>query len=140
MALPTAHISRPGQIRRFGPALGLLFPLMVGGLAAAVFYGWPCTGTGCVEPALAAYVLVLIAVPTALTAGLPWFFEPYTLALAAATSAVGWVLLGRWASRRATADIDATWRTYWAELAFMSAGIGLGVIFGLVAMRIWIRF
>ena len=38
-----------------------------------VLAAWPCSGRGCIEPSLGAWVLVLFALPTALMAGVPWF-------------------------------------------------------------------
>jgi hypothetical protein len=134
----TGVVARPGRIRLFGPLVALLLPLALLGVAGAIWVAWPCDGIACVKPSLAAYGLGMFAVPTALLAGLPWFIGGLTIAAAAITSAVLWIGMGRWAAARATADVDATWRTFWVELLTMAAGVWCGVLGGLAATGIWL--
>lgn len=131
-------VARPGQIRRLGSVAVLLLPAALLAVAAVVFFAFPCDGAACVKPSLFSYVLVLLAAPTALLAGLPWFLHPLNVALAALTSLVLWLVLGRWAARRATEDVDATWKTYAGELAFMLAGVWGGIIVGLLVIGLWL--
>ena len=101
---------------------------------------WPCEGTACGEAYIGAWGLVLFAVPTALAVGLPWFVSPVNVTLALASSLAGWVMFGVWAGRRATADVDATWWTFWREVGFYAAGVVLGVIGGLLVMVLVLTF
>ncbi len=129
---------RPGQIRRLGPVVALLIPAVLLVVAALTFFAYPCDGSACVKPSLLSYLLVLLAAPTALIAGLPWFLHPVNLAIAIGTSLLLWMGLGQWAARRATEDVDATWATYVGELAFMLAGVWGGIIVGLLVVGLWL--
>ena len=131
-------VVRPGRIRLLGPVAALAVPGALLLVAGAAYLLYPCSGTACVKPTLFAYFLVLLAAPTALLAGLPWFLDPLNLATAFATSLLLWVLLGRWASRRATEDVDATWGSYAAELALVLAGIWGGLVVGLAVVGLWL--
>jgi hypothetical protein len=117
-----------------GPLVVLAIPLVLVLLALAVLRLWPCDGTSCGQPHLGAWGLVLFAFPTALATGLPWFVSPVNLALTVVTSLGLWVAFGVWAARRATADVDATWRSYWREVAFYAGGVVVGVIVGLLIL------
>lgn len=131
-------MARPGQIRRFGPVAVLLLPAALLLVASLAFFAVPCDGAECVRPTLFSYVLVLLAAPTALLAGLPWFLHPLNVAFTTLTSLVLWLVLGRWAAHRATEDVDATWTTYAGELAFMLVGIWGGIIVGLLVIGLWL--
>lgn len=131
-------MARPGQIRRLGPVAALLLPAALVLLAGLLFYGYPCEGSACVRPTLASYLLLLLAAPTALLAGLPWFLHPLNLLGAVGSSLVMWLFLGRWAARRATEDVDATWRTYAAELALVLVGVWGGIVVGLAIVGLWL--
>lgn len=133
-----AVVARPGRIRLLGPVAALSIPGALLLVAGAAYLLYPCEGTACVKPTLFAYFLVLLAAPTALLAGLPWFINPLNLAVAIATSLLLWVFLGRFASRRATEDVDATWRSYAAELALVLAGIWGGIVVGLAVVGLWL--
>lgn len=133
-----AVVARPGQIRRLGPAAALLLPAALVALAGLLFYGYPCEGSACVRPTLASYLLLLLAAPTSLLAGLPWFLHPLNLLIAVGSSLALWLFLGRWASRRATEDVDATWGTYAAELGLVLVGIWGGIVVGLAIVGLWL--
>lgn len=133
-------MARPGRIRTLGPIAVLAVPLGLGLLATIILRVWPCEGTACGEPYLGAWGLVLFAVPTALAVGLPWVSSPINIALALLSSLVAWVLFGKWASRRATQDVDATWWDFWREVAFYVGGVVLGVIGGLLVMVVVLSF
>jgi hypothetical protein len=107
-------------------------------LAVLILRLWPCEGTACAQPYTGAWLLVLMAFPTALAAGLPWIVSPVNLAATIATSVGGWFAFGLWAGRRATRDVDATWRTYWQELGLMAAGVIGGVVFGLLVIYLFL--
>lgn len=133
-------MARPGRIRTLGPIAVLVVPLGLGLLAALVIRLWPCEGTACGEPYLGAWGLVLFAVPTALAVGLPWISSPINITFALITSLAAWVMFGKWAGRRATQDVDATWWDFWREVAFYAGGVALGVIGGLLVMVLVLSF
>lgn len=116
----------------------LLLPAALVLLAALLFYGYPCEGSACVRPTLASYLLLLLAAPTSLLAGLPWFLHPLNVLVTVASSLLLWLALGRWAARRATDDVDATWGSYAGELAFMLAGVWGGIVVGLAVVGLWL--
>ncbi len=118
----------------------LAVPLGLGLVATLVLRLWPCEGTGCGEAYLGAWGLVLFAVPTALAVGLPWIVSPFNVALALASSLAAWVMFGVWAARRATLDVDATWRTFWREVSVYAGGVVLGIVGGLLVMVLVLRF
>jgi len=131
-------ISRPGRIRTLGPLAALLVPGVLVGVAVVVLKAWPCDGTSCAQPYSAAWLLVLMAFPTALVAGLPWIVTPLNVLATLVSGIVGWMVFGVWASRRATRDVDGTWRTFWKELAFLAGGVVAGVLLGLAAIALWL--
>lgn len=135
---PEGFVARPGQIRKLGPVAALGVPAVLLTVAGAVFFLWPCEGSTCVKTSLFAYLLVLLAAPTALLCGLPWILNPLTIGAAVVTSTALWLLLGRWASRRASADVDATWVTFAAELLFMIGGVWAGIVIGLGVVGLWL--
>lgn len=137
-AAAPAPTSSSASLLRWGGVAVLAVPLLLGALAALMLVLWPCEGTGCVEPSLAAWTLALVAVPTAIPSGLPWIVQPLNVAIAGATSLLVWILLGRLAARRA-ARTTGRWRSYWIELAFMTGGIGVGLAVGFLAIALWLR-
>lgn len=130
-------VVKPGRIRILGPFLACLPALLLGAAALAVWVGWSCTSIGCVKPSMLSYGLVLLAVPTALLTGLPWLLGPLNVGGALASSALLWLVLGRWAAGRVTADVDATWRDFWAEFGIMAVGVWLGIAGGLGVVTLW---
>jgi hypothetical protein len=118
-----------------GPVVVLAVPAALVGLGLLVLNLYPCEGT-CGQPSLGAWLLVLMAVPTAIAVGLPWIVSPLNIAVALITSLGGWLAFGVWAGRRATEDVDATWRTYWREVGFMTGGVVAGVLIGLAGMGV----
>lgn len=118
----------------------LVLPLGLCLLATLILRLYPCDGTACGKPYLGAWGLVLVAVPTALAVGLPWVVGPINLALAFVTSIAVWITFGRWAGRRATRDVDATWWTFWREVAFYAGGVALGLLGGGIVMLVVLTF
>ena len=129
-------MARPGRIRALGPIAVLAVPMALGLLATLLLRTWPCDGTACGKPFLGAWGLVLFAVPTALASGLPWVVSPINVALALLSSLALWIVFGVWASRKATRDVDATWWSFWREVAFYFGGVVLGVVGGVVVMAV----
>jgi hypothetical protein len=130
-------VARPGRIRFYGPLVALLVPAVVGGIGL-VIYNQSCTGYECVRPSSTAWGLFLLVAPTAIVAGLPWFAGPLTYTATLVSSLVMWLAFGRWAARRATSDVDATWRAYWRELAFIVLGLWAGLGLGLLGMFLFL--
>ena len=133
-----AAVAKPGRIRTYGPLAALVPPLFVLALAAVVWFGWSCQGTACTRPSLLAWFLLMLAVPSTLPSGLPWLFGPASIAVALGTSAVMWLVFGRWAARRATRDVEAGWGAFWTELSSMVLGVWAGVAVGLAAIYLWL--
>jgi hypothetical protein len=131
------RVAKPGRIRILGPLLACVPALVLGTVALAVRVGWSCTSIGCVKPSLLSYGLVLLAVPTALLTGLPWLLGPVNVGGALATSALLWLVLGRWAAGRVTTDVDATWRDFWFEFGIMATGVWLGILGGFGIITFW---
>jgi hypothetical protein len=131
------RVAKPGRIRILGPVLACVPAVLLGAVALGVRVGWSCTSVGCVKPSLLSYGLALLAVPTALLTGLPWLLGPVNVGGALASSAVLWLVLGRWAAGRVTADVDATWRDFWLEFGTMASGVWLGIAVGFGVIRLW---
>lgn len=131
------RVAKPGRIRILGPVLACLPAVGLAVAAIAVWVGWSCTSVGCVKPSLLTYGLLLLAAPTALLTGLPWILEPLSVGGALVSSAVLWLVLGRWAAGRVTADVDATWRDFWAEFVVMAVGVWLGIAGGFAVITLW---
>lgn len=130
-------MARPGRLRRLAPLAALLVPTVLLGVAAAIWSLWPCGESLCARPLSTVWLLVLLALPTAVLVGLPWTASGLTVGLAVATSAVVWMALGAWAAARATSDVDAGWRHLWLELAFLAFGVWAGLVGGLGALA-WV--
>jgi hypothetical protein len=132
-------VARPGRIRLYGPLAALAVPAVVGSLAFFIWSTASCDAISCVKPSAATWGLVLLIAPTAILAGLPWFVGPVSLLFTGATSLLLWLGFGRWAARRATSeDVDATWRAYWRELAFIVVGLWAGVLLGLAGIGLYL--
>lgn len=130
-------VARPGRIRIYGPLAALLVPgvLLLVGL---LIYNQSCSGYECVKPSATAWGIFLLVAPTAIVAGLPWFAGPISLGATVASSLVMWLAFGRWAARRATDDVDATWRSFWRELAFIVLGLWAGLGLGLLGIFLFL--
>jgi hypothetical protein len=134
------RVARPGRIRLLAPVAVLAVPLGLSLLATLILRIYPCDGSACGQPYLGAWGLVLFAVPTALAVGLPWIANPLNIGLALLTSLALWVTFGRWAGAKATQDVDATWWTFWREVAFYAGGVVLGIVLGGIAMVVVLTF
>jgi hypothetical protein len=124
----------PEHVRRLGMAAGLVAPTGVGLLGLLLWFAAPDTGLGGAGQSALAYGLALLALPTTLLTGLPFYGGSWRVLLTLATSAALWLALGRWATRRADDGAHTTWRGLALELAPMTAGVWAGVLVGLGAM------
>lgn len=123
----------PARMGVLGAPLALLPAAFLAIVGLLVWSAAPGGHAGAAQDA-AAYLLALLALPTLLLTGLPFYGGSGRVLLAVVTSAVVWLVLGRWAARRARRETPPSWRGYAAELAPMVAGVWAGVIVGLVAM------
>jgi hypothetical protein len=122
------------RLRRLGPLLGLLAPAAVLLLAVAFRATSPDQGIDGIKAAFSSWVLVLLALPTATAAGLPWTTSGDGLLVAGATSAVAWAGIGWLAALRATRQPVATWRDWAKEYAVLAVAVWAGAVTGLVAV------
>jgi hypothetical protein len=111
-AVPLGPQAYRSSLRRWGPVVALVPPAALGVLAAAVWAWYPCEGGDCVMPGAVALVMA---------------------------SAVVWMVIGAWASRRATRSPVADWRDYLRELGWLVAGVWGGVLVGLGATAVALR-
>ena len=118
-------------LRRLGPVVALVLPLAM----AAVGYVIWTASTG-IKPALVVWFLAALAMPTAILVGLPLFASTGTLWAGVGTSAVVWLLLGRYAARRATRSPVASWRDWWREFAALTLGMWAGIGAGMVVLAV----
>jgi hypothetical protein len=115
------------RIRVFGPFLGLVPMVVLGGIAIAALR----LGDGRLS-GLVGLIGGVAAAPGLLVAGAPLASsDNYPLAVLASVPL--WLLLGLIASRRATTHVVASWRDYWRELAFLTIGVALGALAALIA-------
>jgi hypothetical protein len=120
-------------MRVFGAPLALAPAACLALIGLLVWSAAPAGHAGATQDA-AAYLLALFALPTLLLTGLPFYGGSGRVLLAVVTSAIAWLALGGWATRRARRAAAPSWRGYAAELAPMVAGVWAGVIVGLLAM------
>lgn len=118
------------RIRTRGPFVGLVPPLIVGGVALLLLNLGDSARTG-----LGGLVLGVFAAPGLLAVGAP-FSSSDLYPIGIAGSAVLWLAVGFIASRRATRNPMARWSDFWRDYAFMAAGICLGAGIALGVARI----
>ena len=109
--------------------MALLLPLAMAVIGSVIW-----TGSDGIRPALIVWFLGALALPTAVLVGLPLFASTATLWAGVGTSAVVWILLGRYAARRATRAPIATWRDWWREFAVLTVAMWGGIGAGLLLM------
>ncbi len=73
----------------------------------------------------------VMAAPALLVAGAP-FGDRGLYPLAIGASALGWLLLGLVASRRATRNPMATWSDFWRHYAWLCGGVWFGCAVALI--------
>jgi hypothetical protein len=119
--VPAGPVEYRHQIRRFGPFVALLAPLValaIGGILLAL-------GGNSVS-GVSGFLLTAMSAPTMLLVGVPVTGGTARYVLAAVTSIVLWVALGAWAAARATRNPVASWRDWWKEYAFLVLPVWLG--------------
>ena len=70
--VPLGLVAYRQRLRRRGPLVALVPPLVAAALAVAVWRFWPCSGSTCTVRAVIGWSLASLAVPTALIAGVPF--------------------------------------------------------------------
>jgi hypothetical protein len=122
--VPSGPRAYRSQLRVLGPFVAVAPPTVLGLLALVLLHGNHSLGRGA-----AGFAAAVLAAPGLLVAGAPLASGGGGYVLAVLASAVAWLLLGGLAAARATRSPVATWREYWRELAWMLAGVWLGVLF-----------
>ena len=113
------------RIRTYGPVLALVIPGLLGALAYLSLQMSDAQWSGAVG-LIGGY----FAGPALLAIGAP-FADRGVYPVAAAASALMWLLVGILAARRATRNPMATWSDYWRHYLWMLFGIWVGVIVAL---------
>jgi hypothetical protein len=124
----------PHTISRLGLPAALVPPGALTVVATLLWLSAPDKGVAGAGQDFAAYFLALLAAPTILVTGLPFFGGGARVALAVVSSAALWLAVGWWATRRTLRAPETTWRAYLLELAPMVLGVWAGVVVGLGAM------
>ena len=109
----------------FGPFLALVIPGILGAIA---YLSLQLSDTSWSGPV--GLIGGYFAAPALLAIGAP-FADRSVYPIAAAASAVMWLLVGILASRRSTRNPMATWSDYWRHYLWMLSGIWVGVTVGL---------
>ncbi|MEZ5216498.1 MAG: hypothetical protein R2715_07885 [Ilumatobacteraceae bacterium] len=110
------------QLRRFGPLMALLVPLVALGVGAALLQ-W----TGSSLRGFGGFLLTALAAPTMLLLGVPVVDGTPRYVVAGVTSLLFWLGIGAWASSRAMrASVVATWKDWWREYAWFIAPVWIG--------------
>ena len=99
-----------------------------GGLGLVLHRGSTSAARG-----IGGFALAVLAAPGLLVAGVPLRGGAGLYAVAAAGSALLWMLLGAIAARRATRSPVATWRDFWREWLWLALAVWVGVGLSLVA-------
>lgn len=119
------------SLRTWGPLVALAIPAATAAIGLGLLRGSESTARG-----VGGFLLTVLAAPALLVLGAPLRSGASTYTIAAAASAVLWMLLGVLASRRATRRPIASWRDYWREYLWLLAGCWLGATLSLVATNL----
>lgn len=114
-----------------GPFAALLPAAVLGAVAIVLLHNNAAASRG-----LAGFGMAVFAAPALLFAGIPLSSAAIRLAIGIGSSVALWLVMGILAARRATRSAVATWKDFWREFAWLAAGIWIGVVAGLVAIRI----
>ncbi len=113
------------RIRVLGPLLGLVPMALLGAVA------WLSLRMGDGrESGMIGLVAGVSAAPGLLFVGAP-FADDSQYPMAILASIPMWLLLGLFASRRATRSTVASWRDYWREMTYLTLAVVLGAIVAL---------
>jgi hypothetical protein len=116
------------NIRRLGPLVAAAPAATMGVAALMLVHGNTSAGRGALS-----FLCAIAAAPALLVYGVPLSHGSSTYLPAIGVSALGWLGIGVWASFRATRRPVATWRDFWREYLWLSAGVWLGTGFALLA-------
>jgi hypothetical protein len=136
--VPQGLVAYRQRLRRRGPLVALVPPLVAAALAAAVWRFWPCSGSECTVRAVIGWSLASLAVPTALIAGVPFNGGGARYALVVGSSIGLWLVIGLLAGRRATRVPAANWGDFRREYLWLAVPLWLGVIAGLGGFAIFV--
>ncbi|MEO9223654.1 MAG: hypothetical protein ABI276_01530 [Acidimicrobiales bacterium] len=130
----TTTADQAAHVQRFGMWAALVPGLVLEILGLLIWVAAPDKGMSGATQSFAGYGLGLLAMPTTLLTGFPLFGGAWRVLLTIGSSAVLWIVLGRWATRRAGRDAPPSWRSFAGELGSMAAGVWAGLLVGLLAM------
>ena len=102
-----------------------MIPAALVGVAGAIFT-IPCQGSQCVVRHGPGWGIGALGAPTAVLVGLPWNRGPIVLGTAIASSVMLWLVLGRWAARRATRSPVADWQDWRREYWWLTVPLWIG--------------
>lgn len=122
------------HVQRFGMWAALVPGLVLATLGLLIWVAAPDRGMNGATQSFAGYGLGLLAMPTTLLTGFPLFGGAWRVLLTIVSSAALWIVLGRWATRRASRGAPPSWRSFAGELGSMAAGVWAGLLVGLLAM------
>lgn len=110
-------------IRTTGPFVALLPPAVLGAAALLTLLG--STGASRGVPG---FVAAVLAAPLLPVLGAPMRSGTSLYLIAAAGSAVVWMVLGAVAAARATRDPAAGWGRFWGEFVWLMVCVWIGVV------------
>ena len=125
---PRAYRAR---VRAVGPFVAMLVPGLLGILSLLLLHGNTSAGRG-----VSGFGAAVLAAPALLVLGAPLRSGTGTYLAAIVASAALWFVLGVIAARRATRRPAASWRDFWAECAWLTAGVWAGVVVSLFATNV----
>jgi hypothetical protein len=139
MPVPYGPQAYRRSMRRLGPFVALIPAVVLLGamVTAKAVVSCPTVGA-CNARAVTSWVLPALALPTAVLAGLPIETGTNRLAVVTVTSALVWMVVGRFAARRATARPIASWRDFAREFAWLAVALWFGVLTGIALIAVGI--
>jgi hypothetical protein len=111
----------PSTVKVLGPIAGLILP----GLSLAAWWLFVHWGGSTIRGA-AGFLSASFAGPTLLLLGVPIKGGTTRYAIAFVTSAALWLILGAWASRRASIAPVPKWSSWWREFLWLAIPVWLG--------------
>lgn len=119
------------SIRRSGALVALVPPAALGLLGIVLLRGSTSLARG-----VGGFLASCMAAPLLLVAGVPLADSSGRFTLGVVCSVALWMILGVWATVRATRSPVAAWGDYWREYAWLAAGMWLGVVGALVVANL----
>lgn len=131
LLVPRGPLAYHRRLRMLGPLAALIPPAIIVAATYALRPVMACSGGACGRQVITSWVLPAMSLPTAVLWGLPIESGSTRLIGVVATSALVWLLVGIFATGRATRSLVATWRDWWREYLWIGAFVWAGVALGL---------